>query len=108
MKIIRIKNCKECPYFDTDMDDSKEDYGDLLCLCGAISEIPFGARIIENKGKELSKILDEFLIENADLNDENFDKYREEEDKVNDEYFEKLELDIPKWCPLEDYKEGEE
>ena len=68
----------------------------------------FTKNYIENKGKELSKILDEFLIENADLNDENFDKYREEEDKVNDEYFEKLELDIPKWCPLEDYKESEE
>ncbi len=101
MKIIKINNCNKCPYFDTEMDNSDENYGDLLCLCDAIPEIPYGAKLIENKGKELSNKLDRV---NKDYND-NYELNSKKAEEENNKYFGKLKIEIPNWCPLENCDE---
>ncbi|MBA7544553.1 hypothetical protein ES705_36914 [subsurface metagenome] len=79
MRIMEIKNCKECPYFSSQMAQDEIMFSRLQLLClkkqeGYRTLIPF------------KKVIDCF-------------KY--ETDEEIDVMISNLNFDIPDWCPLE-------
>jgi hypothetical protein len=76
MKIIKIKDCTKCPYFNIDRwIYDYENHDDLAMICNYSD-----SKIIKNLGR----YSDEKLV-NANIKLE--------------------EVKIPKWCPLEDRKD---
>ena len=82
MRIIKIKNCKECPYFTTEMDQNEKTFGKLLLIC-----------------LEKSEGYKTYINFKSNINCLEYETNKDIDKLMND-----LDFDIPGWCPLEELK----
>ncbi|MBA7481955.1 hypothetical protein ES705_36915 [subsurface metagenome] len=78
MRIIEIKKCLECPYFDNAMNDREDTFGKLRLIC-----------LKKEEGYETS------------INIKNDINFLHETDEEINKMLSNLDFDIPEWCPLE-------
>ena len=120
MKIIKIKNCKDCLYFKIEPEQKKvsKDYQGYFYTINNdkqkyIEELKAYCTkkekgymtVIKNFGNEVFKLADDLSVKMEKEIDEDIDKFRDAENKLYNDYKKRQKIDIPDWCPLDDYKE---
>ena len=119
MRIIKIDYCNHCPFYKTEMkekevndnykgnyftinDEKKKNIEELICYCLKKDKsymIP-----IKNLGVELFELDYKLSIKMDKQIENDYDLFRQAEDKLFNDYEKKLKIDIPGWCPLENLK----
>ena len=119
MRVMKIKDCKECPYFGTEAkqkevdknykgyfytinDDDQKYIQELVAYC--LKKEKGYIVIIKNFGNEVYGLADDLARKMEKEIEEDPDKYREAKDKLYDDYIKRQKIDIPDWCPLEKKK----